>query len=462
VVERHAASQSGELDVKAEEVIAAITAAADAQLPEISAAIVGRLIGEIEHFAGDQPILDQLNAGASHNFSITMQILRHDIDIEQVGPSAPAIEIARLLAQRDIPITALEHAYRLYQESVVRWCLQELAELSDNAAVTAYAALEITTLVSAHVNLIAQQLLSTYEFERDAWRLRRSASRSARIGDLLSGRPVDSESTERVLGYRFRQYHLGLVLWTDRGTGSGIELARLETAATTLTGELGIDARPLFEARDAHMARAWVPLGTAGTVDQERVAAIKSGWTDPIMVSIGDPRAGVEGFVRTHNEADAARLVVQAAKSLTSGIVCASELGAVTLMCSDLGATRAWVADILGPLVADDPSAAQLRATLREFLRTGGSYAAAAETLHMHKNSVVYRIRKIEDQLGCSVRDHRLDLENALELAFWLGAAVLGSHVGAEPAPGGQIGERLHATVTGQPLCDASRFVRGV
>jgi sugar diacid utilization regulator len=211
------------------------------------------------------------------------------------------------------------------------------------------------------------------------------------------------------------------------------------------------------------MARAWVPLGVDCTVDSERMAATKRTWTGPVTVSIGSPREGVEGFVRTHDEAYSARVVVQAAKSLTAGIVCASELGAVTLMCSDLGTTRAWVADILGHLVADDTATAQLRATLREFLRTGGSYAAAAETLHMHKNSVVYRIRKIEDQLGRSVRDHRLDLENALELAFWLGAAVLGPHTDAESIPdGGNRAERLRTSWQDHHVYDGHQFMRRV
>ena len=418
-------AQSTDLDFQVSEVISHITSAAYVQLSERARAIVERLVGEIEYFAADQPILDQLNAGATHNFSITMAILRHDVEIEQVGPSEPAIKIARLIAQRDIPITALEHAYRLYQESVVRWCLQELAVRSQNAAVTARAALDISTLVSAHVNLIAQQLLSTYETERDAWRLRRTASRSARISDVLAGRSIDVAPTEDILGYRFGQYHLGIIMWTDTARSTEDELAHLETAATTFTDQLGLVGRPLFETLDAHMARAWIPMGDDNALDDGRLAALKNSWTGPVIVSVGNARNGIDGFARTHDEANLVRLVVQASESADFGIVCASELGAVTLLCSDLSATRAWVAETLGPLAAGDTAAAQLRATLREFFRTGSSYAATADALHMHKNSVAYRIRKIEDQLGRPVREQRLDLENALEIAFWLGAAVL-------------------------------------
>ncbi|GAA5058279.1 helix-turn-helix domain-containing protein [Nocardia callitridis] len=412
-------------DLQVANVISRITAAELDQLDERVGAIVEHLVTEIESFATDQPILDQLNAGATHNFSITMAILRHDIEIEQVGPSEPAIELARLMAEQDIPITDLEHAYRLYQETVVRWCLQGLSVRSRNAAVTAQAALEISALVSAHMNLIAQQLLTTYESARDAWRLRRTATRSARIKDVLAGRAIDLAPTEEILGYHFDQYHLGIIMWTDDTEGTPSAIAHFEAAASTFTDRLGINGHPLLEARDAHMARAWIPLGRRNGLDHTRLDAMRGSWTGPVVVTVGNARHGLDGFVRTHAEADSARAVLQASEASGFGVVCAKELGAVTLLCSDLSSTRAWVAETLGPLASDSAALAQLRSTLREFFRTGCSYAATAESLHMHKNSVVYRIRKIEEQLGRSVREHRLDLENALELAFWLGSAVL-------------------------------------
>lgn len=408
-----------------QEVILALTRAADRSLLEIAGEIVTRLTSEIAEFTADEPIVEQLNAGAAHNFAITMRILRHDIEIDQVDPSKPANELARLLAQREIPITALEHAYRLYQDSVVRWCLQELAVRSDDATVTAQAALEITTLVSAHVNLIAKDLLTTYEAERDAWRQRRSASRSARISDILGDLPVDIGAAEAALGYRLSQYHLGVIVWAERGEGADDELSHLEEAVTALATPLGIRGHPLFEPRDEHTGWAWLPLGGQNNVDHAKFAAITASWDLPVSVAVGAPQKGVAGFVRTHSQANQARAVAQVARVPTPRIFSIADLGAVALMCSDLSAGRAWVADVLGPLAASDPATEDLRTTLREFLRTGGSYAAAATALHMHKNSVVYRIHKIEDQLGRNVRDGRLELENALELCYWLGGAVL-------------------------------------
>ena len=68
------------------------------------------------------------------------------------------------------------------------------------------------------------------------------------------------------------------------------------------------------------------------------------------------------------------------------------------------------------------------------FLQTGGSYKATAERLVLHKNTVQYRIRKAEESLGRAVGDDRHDVELALQVSSWLGAAVL--HPAAVPAAG--------------------------
>ena len=43
----------------------------------------------------------------------------------------------------------------------------------------------------------------------------------------------------------------------------------------------------------------------------------------------------------------------------------------------------------------------------------------------LHKNTVQYRIRKAEESLGRAVAENRHDVELALQVSRWLGAAVL-------------------------------------
>ena len=55
----------------------------------------------------------------------------------------------------------------------------------------------------------------------------------------------------------------------------------------------------------------------------------------------------------------------------------------------------------------------------------GANYRAAARQLGVHHNTVVYRITQAEELLGHSVREGRVQLEVALDLALTLGDVVL-------------------------------------
>jgi len=71
---------------------------------------------------------------------------------------------------------------------------------------------------------------------------------------------------------------------------------------------------------------------------------------------------------------------------------------------------------------------ARLRETLRVLLEANGSYLEAAARMHVHKNTVLYRVRKAEELLGRPVTDGRLAIEVALlacdQLAATTKAAV--------------------------------------
>ena len=66
-----------------------------------------------------------------------------------------------------------------------------------------------------------------------------------------------------------------------------------------------------------------------------------------------------------------------------------------------------------------------IRETLRVFLRAGSSFKAAAEELHLHSNSVKYRVHRAIERRGRPINDGRLDIEIALLLCHWYGNAVL-------------------------------------
>jgi DNA-binding PucR family transcriptional regulator len=100
-------------------------------------------------------------------------------------------------------------------------------------------------------------------------------------------------------------------------------------------------------------------------------------------------------------------------------------LAAAALLNSNLDAARVWVAEVLGPLASATENDERLRETLGIFLRTGGSFKAAAEELHLHTNSIKYRVQRAIERRGRPITDGRLDVEIALLLCHWYGSVVL-------------------------------------
>jgi DNA-binding PucR family transcriptional regulator len=101
------------------------------------------------------------------------------------------------------------------------------------------------------------------------------------------------------------------------------------------------------------------------------------------------------------------------------------DVAPLALMAGSIDLLRDWVIETLEALADDDDHNARLRETLRIFLQENGSYKATAERLTLHKNTVQYRVRKAEDNLGHPLGDDRLHVELALLASQWLGAAVL-------------------------------------
>ena len=78
---------------------------------------------------------------------------------------------------------------------------------------------------------------------------------------------------------------------------------------------------------------------------------------------------------------------------------------------------RSFQDEVLSTLRQKDRSGALLK-TLRSYLSTNGSPTDAAQALHLHRNTVLYRLDRIEDLLGVDLRDSevRLTLHLALKI----------------------------------------------
>ncbi|HEX4396201.1 MAG TPA: adenylate kinase [Trebonia sp.] len=382
------------------------------------------IVREIPQLRDDKPVLALLASSVDSNVDTCLQIMQHRIDLSDVPAPAAAVEYARRLAQRGTPLTALLRAYRVGHACFADWVLKELAQQAADAETVSAAMLSMSRMVAGYIDHISEQMVDAYGQEREIWLRNRSAARGARIRGLLSGERIDVSAAEATLGYRLRQYHVGVVCWAGDAAGTTEEITRLDRAISHVAGQSACHGDPLFLPRDESSAWAWLPLGSRDGFDA--AVADKAEMDDDIHFAFGDAAKGTKGFRVTHQQAIAAQAVALASGSPAPRAVTFSQVAPVAMMLTSRELLRPWVLSTLAGLATDDEHHARLRETLLVFLQSGGSYKTTAEQLMLHKNTVQYRVRKAQESIGRPVGDNRGDTELALRASHWLGSSVLG------------------------------------
>jgi DNA-binding PucR family transcriptional regulator len=415
------------------ELVADVAAAVPRQA--VSADVFQAIVREIPQLEEDKTLLALLASSVDGNVDTCLQIMQHRIDLSAVQAPAAAVEYARRLAQRGTALTTLLRTYRLGHARFSDWLLKELARHADDAGVISATTLSMSRIVAAYIDQTSEEMVAAYTQEREHWLRNLNAARAARVRRLLSGDRSDVRAAEASLGYRLRQYHVGMVCWVDDASGTADELTRLERAVGQVAVQAACAGDPVFLPRDESSAWAWLPLGIRDRFDSAEASTANV--SAHVHFAFGDPANGPGGFCLTYLQAIAAESVALAAGSRTPRVLTFTEVAPVAMMLGSADLLRGWVRSTLAGLATDDEHHARLRETLLVFLHSGGSYKATAERLVLHKNTVQYRIRKAEESLGRAVGDRRNDVELALQVSFWLGAAVLrpGTAPGAAGAP---------------------------
>ncbi|MFJ8817822.1 MULTISPECIES: PucR family transcriptional regulator [Amycolatopsis] len=411
-------------EADAVEGVARVAAVLAERATELTGELVQLYARELPNLVNDdESVVSLLSASVYQNVDTALRIFQHGIDPRRVEAPAAAMEYARRLAQRGTPVVDLIRAYYLGQTALLDYSLREAVKLESDPELLGGMMGHALTGAFAFIDRVTQQVVSAYQEERDRWLVNRSAVRAARVRTLLEGGATDTSETS--LGYRLRGTHLAMIVWQAPVPGAGHVLGGLEAVAAELAAGLPSTGAPLFVPNDEVCAWVWFPLERPAMPDEERVRKVLEKADPGIRLALGDPGDGLDGFRRSHRQAQRVHNLAFAAGEHCDRVLTFREVGAMALMAGDMAAARGWVADTLRDLATDDEQHARLRETLRVFLAAGGSYTAAATQLTMHKNSVQYRVRKAEEMLGRPVSENRLDVELALRLCHRLGGAVL-------------------------------------
>lgn len=392
---------------------------------EITTRMTDVIAREVD-FLNDPELMAMLRASVEGNISTILHIIRHGIPFEHVQPITAATEYAFRLAQRGVPGTSLRRAYHFGSDDLRDWMFDEVEQLDCEAGVKLRLLNELSRFLHRYIDWITQIVLDAHEQERQRWLDKSASVTSLLVSRVLDGQAVDHADFATGARYRLDQVHVGAVIWIDGANSGTDQTEELRDFARGLADPIGA-ATMLFTAVDRGTAWVWFGRGrSAIPVDVEPVrrSLVR---TPDARIALGCPVHGVEGFRRTHEQADAAMSVALTSASPVTHAIGFGERGVAvaSMLVRDLDAARQWIAEVLGPLAVDGPAEARMRETLRVFLGTGGSYAQTSEQLMLHRNSVKYRISKIEAERGRSLDPDRLDLELAVQVCHFLGAAVL-------------------------------------
>lgn len=237
---------------------------------------------------------------------------------------------------------------------------------------------------------------------------------------VLMGPPADNEALLRraqELGYDLRLPHAAL-LCSVNGGGSLDErtLIRLTSALSNSLGALNIPA-PTMRRDDGLLA--YLPLRDQGPRARDMAEKLRSRLVAEIpgvVVALGKDAPTVAVWSRSLREAEQAmvlgRQLLDAGRVLDFG-----DLGVYRLLFLLRESPELWEfyrATLAALADYDLKQHAELLKTLEAFFANLGNLAQTSEALHVHRNTLLYRLRRVGEISG-------LDLEDPEErLALWL------------------------------------------
>lgn len=225
------------------------------------------------------------------------------------------------------------------------------------------------------------------------------------VRQILDGEALDEALAAYRLKYPLSGDHVAVIGWID---ATSPNQKALRDVAHELTAPV-LSSKALSV--PATSSSTWVWLAAP---DLAALAPILAGFPE-VRLALGAAGAGIEGFRRSHHEAiETQRLMLR-----RDEVQCASfdELSLAALASRDEQAAREFIARVLGKLATAD---AELRETVRIYLRRMGNGSKTADEVYAHRNTVFHRIQRADRLLPRPLSTTGVEVAMALELQRWL------------------------------------------
>lgn len=220
--------------------------------------------------------------------------------------------------------------------------------------------------------------------------------RAQHVQRLLNGELVDPAE----LSYEFNANHLGSIIIGPRAQEAARALSR------------ALDCQLLAIRNDDGTVWAW--FGTRRQLkpgDVERV--VVADWAMRISLAIGEPGHGIAGWRFTHHQARAALPI---AIHRPHSVVRYADVALLASMLRDDVLATSMRELYLAPLSSERDGGETLRTTLRAYFAADRNVSSTASALRVSRQTVVNRIRRIEERFERSLVSCAAEVETALRL----------------------------------------------
>jgi hypothetical protein len=320
---------------------------------------------------------------------------RHNLEhilIQLAGDGSPSVEPARATgrrrAQQGLPLPAILHAYRVGG----RFVWETLLEHADTSDAARNALLRTAADVWTIIDDYSEALIEEYR-DSVAEQARRDAqARTAALGSLLDGNPLEESRLWESAAMLQLPHHGTFVVVAAETDRAGEEaIPRVEEA---LRRQNVASAWRLDRAHQIGVLAVRPPV-TVSKLGQ-RLIALATG-----RIGVSEPYTSLD---RTAVALRQAQVACAAATPRSREVVRYEQHPVAVLLASvpELGANVARA--VLGPVLAlPVPDRDLLLDTLRAWFTEDGSATATATRLHVHRNTVHYRLKRVEALTGRSL-----------------------------------------------------------
>jgi len=368
-----------------------------------------------------------------HAAVLTEEDTRQAIEVSMLGllrrlsgdPTVPPLNewqltLARTMARLDWPYERYVVGLRLAQDMALDALLDRVIEFRP-AESRPELLRAVTQGVARFFDDSVRAVITEFLAERQRAIAQSVAERRRVISALVAGEPVPADLAAATLGIDLAQHHLALILWRPAGQDPvGWSKSQLEFAANRAAGRLRAPATLTIPGDESLGARTdallcWLTSPVPFTAGYLQVIAGLFDASTEVGVAVGVPAAGAGGFRRSHLAArDAYRVACTGSEDRVTGY---ADVAAIALLSADAERARWFIAEELGRLAEPGASMDDLRATALCYLDSGRNLMDTARRLHVHRNTVVYRLAKIERLLGRPLDERPFATQAALTLA---------------------------------------------